>query len=243
MEERRGLSLYRYVYSALLEDILGGKYKVGCVLPSEKDLEQRFSVSRITIRRAVDDLQKDNIVLKQPGIGTLVLDNKIPLQLSGISGFRDENTHLSEWTSSILISCKKIHPALKVRTALQLNGSTLVYCLERIRLLKNERVGFHRAYFPESIVTIPEGYFSHEKASLYDLFKAKDLYPYKAHERISAILPSDEIVRYLKIDKNLPVLFKERQTFSKENRPIEFVEVYYRGDRYQYEVQIVDSRN
>lgn len=240
-DSRIGIPLYRQVCSMLLQKILDCEYKSGCLLPSEKILEEQFAVSRITVRRAIDDLQKDRIVLKQPGIGTLVLDNKIPLQLSAVSGFRDENKHLSEWMTSGLISCELVTPDLKVQTYLELSPQDKVYCLQRIRYFRGENVGFHRAYFPKNLVTVPKDYFKDKNASLYDLFRSNGVIPHEADERISAILPTEAIQDYLNIDSCMPVLFKERKTFSYKHIPIEFVEIYYRSDKYQYEVKILEQ--
>jgi len=79
------IPLYEYVYNKLKDSIVNGDYVVESKLPSEKDLQRIFDVSRITIRKAVEMLQSEGYVKKYPGIGTIVKDNRQVIKIRNIS--------------------------------------------------------------------------------------------------------------------------------------------------------------
>lgn len=226
-------SLYTQVYEDMYDKIINGFYAVGDLLPSETKLQEEYGVSRITIRKAMDELQISGFIEKNPGIGTIVASNKRIVALKRIDSFSHEN----EKESSVLVSFQVIKPSRRIRLKLSLSSADKVYQIDRIRKVNGKSIGFHRAFVPVKYIELASSDFEADAVSLYNLFNQNNIYLTNGIETIEAISASGEIQEYLDVKKEFPVLFKERISYS-QNKPIEFVEIYYRGDMYKYHIEL-----
>lgn len=224
---------YLIIYHDLQEKILDREYKEKDILPSETELQEHYNVSRITVRKAMDKLQQKGFIKKIPGVGTTVISNKNVLELNKLSSFSDENYE----QSSELVDFRVIVPPLHVKTNLQLSAEEKVYEIKRIRKSANKKIGLHCAYVPVKYLDLTEDHFMHENQSLYKLFNENNIYLDQGWETIEAISITSYLKKLLDIKDNSPILYKERTSFS-EGRPVEFVEIYYRGDMYKYHIEI-----
>ncbi|MFC6465208.1 GntR family transcriptional regulator [Marinilactibacillus sp. GCM10026970] len=227
--------LYKQVYKEILKQITDNQYKEGDILPSEKEFQDIYSVSRVTIRRAMEILQTNGYVKKSSGIGTVVINNKHALQLKKISSFSEDNSNRS--TLSKLVSFEIIDAPANVQSKLFLNKETSVYKIERLRYTNGEKVGFQRSYIPTSEVKIDQEKLSASDASLYKIFKENDIKLTTANETIEAMLVTPFLEEHLNLVPASPLLYIERTAFD-EKKGIELAEIYYRADRYKYQIQL-----
>lgn len=232
-EINKSLPKYMIVYSDIYDKITNDFFKKNEVLPSETELQNKYGVSRITIRRAMDELQNVGLIEKHPGIGTIVVSNKKILDLKSLSSFSEE--HLDE--SSELVTFSKIPVPLDIQRSLKLKVNDKVYKIERIRKEKNKKIGLHCAYVPADIIELSESDFISNKSSLYDKFHENDIYLTNGSETIEAVSPSEGVQKLLEISENTPILYKERTSYSGES-PIEFVRMHYLGDMYKYHIDL-----
>lgn len=224
---------YMIVYSDIYDKITSDFYGKNEVLPSEPELQKIYGVSRITIRRAMDELQNVGLIEKNPGIGTIVVSNKKILDLKNLSSFSEE--HLDE--SNELVTFEKMLVPLDVQRSLKLKENDQVFKIERIRKEKDKKIGLHCAYVPADIIELSESDFVSEKSSLYEKFHENNIYLTNGYETIEAINASTEVQKLLKVSKNTPILYKERVSYSGE-LPLEFVRMYYLGDMYKYQIDL-----
>lgn len=229
----RDVPLYRNVYLDILDKIQLGVYRKEDLLPSETELQEKYHVSRITIRRAVEDLQRDGFVIKKPGVGTIITDDKITLNLNSIKSFSLENKN----ESSELVCFKRIIAPDKVKKALKLDDLDKVYQIERIRKVNDINIGFHRAYIPEKIAKLSEDNFISCHSSLYKILEMQNIYITHGYETIEAIGANKNLSELLKININTAMLYKERVS-STDCEVVEYVEIYYIGSVYKYYVEL-----
>lgn len=104
LEQNAAKPLYRQLMEAIQTDIEGGVYRAGDRLPTEKELEDIYKVSRITVRRAVKELCERRILVKKQGKGTFVLGEEIRGHLDDIGGFHDAMEDQEKGTSQQLLS-------------------------------------------------------------------------------------------------------------------------------------------
>lgn len=224
---------YLIIYHDLQEKILDREYKEKDILPSETELQKLYNVSRITVRKAMEKLQQQGFIKKIPGVGTTVISNKNVLELNKLSSFSDENYE----QSSELVNFSIIEPPLHVRTNLKLSTGEKVYEIKRVRKSVNRKIGLHCAYVPVKHLVLTKDDFIHKEQSLYKMFNENDIYLDQGWETIEAISLTNYLKKLLDIKDNSPILYKERTSFSK-GRPVEFVEIYYRGDMYKYHIEV-----
>ncbi|WP_205407561.1 GntR family transcriptional regulator [Collinsella phocaeensis] len=103
--------LYYQLYSVLKERIIDGVYAVGSILPSESDMIQEFGVSRITIRRALADLENDGYIEKRKGKGSLVLRMRLERPLTVFNSFSGDTLSRGDRPSSIILALSASSPA------------------------------------------------------------------------------------------------------------------------------------
>lgn len=228
--------LYQSIYEDLLKSIINGKYKIGDKFPTETYLQERYSVSRITIRRAMEMLQNDGYIVKSSGIGTVVSSNKRALQLEKLESFSKENYDYPVSSKLLLFKIEKILPKVAARLKLSLNSQ--VYMHERIRIVNDEIISFQRVYVPTGSLSLKKEDFIDSTSSLYELFAANGIEIESADEMIEAVVADGFLSKTLEVSYGSPLLYLERSTFDTNNRGIEFAEIYYRADRYQYKIHL-----
>lgn len=230
--------LHAQIYSDLLSKIERGIYQVNDKMPSEPELQEMYDVSRITIRSAMQELEQKGHVKKYRGIGTIVCEPKQKLNLQQLTSFSADMGGLGGRPGAILLTFEEVIPDKKIASALQSAADETVYYIERKRLRENKIIGLHRAYIRKvDGLQLKKADFA-EDTSLYELLKERGVHLKHAVELLEAQMPSSELCRTIDISRNQPVFYKERTTYDDKNVPVEYVEIFYRADFYQYKVSM-----
>ena len=108
---------------------------------------------------------------------------------------------------------------------------------ERLRYVDDQCIGFQRVYCP-SYIDLKEKDLADKHASLYQIMRSQGFIVTTAQETIESVVSDEELSNLLKIEMNTPLLYVERLTKDHKNRLVEYAEIYYRGDRYRYHVQL-----
>ena len=227
---------YLLIYDILKQKIIDGEYSIGDTFPAEPELQEYFNVSRITVRHAVQILVDEGYLQRIHGVGTIVVSQKESLQLQSLLSFSEENKNVE--TSSELLSFnsdEKVSPFICSKLGLAKGSSVSKH--ERLRYLEGVPIGLQSVYCP-SFLNLTEEELSKPNSSLYQLFKEKGYEINSANETIGSVVADERIAKYLNVKVGSPLLFVQRVTTDKNNRIVEYAEIYYRGDRYQYSVQL-----
>ena len=233
--------LYYQLYSVLKERIIDGTYKVGEILPSESDMIEEFGVSRITIRRALSDLENDGYIEKRKGKGSIVLRMRLERPLTVFNSFSGDAIARGDRPGSIVLSLDRMLAGVHVAEKLGISSSDEVYALIRLRLLNGRIVALHKSYIRTDLgfETRPEDFG--EDTSLYSFLEEHGIVLGSADETVEARLATNELRRYLFIDEQYcAVVYKERVTYDARMNPVEFSENSYLGDQYKYSIHIVN---
>lgn len=232
------IPLYTQVKENLRERILDGSYKAHAQLPAESELSSIFGVSRITVRQALSDLQKEGVIFKIPGKGTFVSKPKAFQQLTQLEGFGEAMTRMGYEIFNRVTSHKLIPAPAQVAQKLQLAGGTAVAEIKRVRHLNREPVSLEVTYVPEAIG---------ERLRKEDL-AGRDIFLILENDygialghadlQIDAMLADDTLAHALQIEQGTALLRLERLTHDAAGQPIDFEYLYFRGDAFQYRLQI-----
>lgn len=232
------IPLHHQIYTDLLDKIEKGQYKVNDMMPPESELQIMYGVSRITVRSAMQELVKDGLVKKFRGIGTIVCEPKRKYELRHLTSFSNDIKEYGEESSSILLHFELVIPPKKIAEALHIIEGEKVYYIERKRLRGELIAGLNRAYIRQvKGLQLDKSEFT-PKTSLYSLLEAKDIRLTNAVELLEAQMPSTEICNTLDIKKSQPIFYRERISYMNKVDPIEYVEMFYRADIYQYKVSL-----
>jgi len=227
------MPLYIQISHILSRSIDEGLYKPGEKLPSEKELVERFGISRITATAALDELVKAHLAYRERGRGTFVampfLNN-----FSFYSSFTEDMLARGLTPSSRLVSLK-VEKADKVTMEkLKMVVNHDYYCLVRVRLANNNPVVVQQAYLQKDLYPGLEQ-IDFEKQYLYDVMRKTYGYqPTWGEAIVEAGAASPEEAGHLEVASGSPVLIIWHLTMDEHFALLEYVRSVYRADRFSF---------
>ncbi len=230
--------LYLQLREELRSRILDGRYSPDKQLPSENELCALFQVSRITVRQALGDLQKEGLIFKIHGKGTFVAKPKAFQNVSRLQGFAEAMSSMGYEIINRLQNFSFVPANAIVAARLKISEGSIVTEIKRVRLLNREPVSLEVTYVSEAIG------LQLQKADLVtrDIFLIleNDYQIALGHAELSidAVLADEDLNTALAVEEGSPILRIERLTHDVQGRPIDFEYLYFRGDAFQYRLQI-----
>ena len=233
-------SLYYQLAERLREQIAAGKLRAGDKLDSERDLSFQHGMSRMTVRQALGQLEREGLLIVKSGVGTFVAEPKLTYDAVNLLGFTETMLGKTGTLSSKVISQKLILASAPISQALKLTSPQEIIEIKRVRLIDKVPMAIETSYLPAQRFAGLET-MNLSRASLYAILE--DLYnvkPYVAEQTIEASTASSLEQKLLKIDKRISVLQIEGTSFDQNHRPVEFFRSSFRGDRFK--VSVISQR-
>ncbi|MGI6725345.1 MAG: GntR family transcriptional regulator [Christensenellales bacterium] len=212
------------------------KLREGDRLPSEAEISALFKASRITVRRAMEEIVQAGYIERIQGKGSFVRTLKRDMQLNHLKGFTEEMRAKGLNATSRVIDVSMIACEAKAAEHLKLDANSRVTSIKRLRFVNDEPVSFEHVFVPFHLY--PELHHEDLRNSLYSLLARKGLKVHRASQSISAGFAPQEICELLNISKKAPTLNIERVTYLEDGTPLEYVLSTYRGDRYTFHVDM-----
>jgi GntR family transcriptional regulator len=232
------LPLYAQIKDALRARILDGTYAPHSQMPSEYELCAMFDVSRITVRQALGDLQKEGLLFKLHGKGTFVSKPKAFQNVTSLQGFAEAMSSMGYEIVNQLRSVRFVKADRQVAARLDVPESSRVAEIHRVRLLNREPVSVEITWLPEALGKRIAG-ADLETRDIFLILENDCGVPLgHADVAIDAILADDDIAKALRVEEGSPVLRIERLTHDAKGKPIDFEYLYFRGDAFQYRLRI-----
>ncbi len=230
------LPRYYQLASILRERIKDGQVEAYQPIPSERELEKIYNVSRTTIRQAIDLLVRQGFLYREHGKGTFVSPQKLQKGISELTSFSEDMKQRGIHPGQKILEIGYVQPPENIRAHLEITDDhTPVLRIERLRLGDDAPMGLQTSYY-----ILPEGQtITREKleryGSIYTMLQEQfHLIPTEADETLEVTLATPREASLLQIKPGSPLLLSERTTYSQFRRVIEFVKILYRGDRYRY---------
>lgn len=227
--------LYIQLKEMLQNAIQDGTFAPGSRLPSERELAERYEVSRMTARQALQLLAHEGLTYSRVGKGTYASEPKIPQELQALTSFTEEMARLGMEASSSVLKAEIQWASPEVQRQLRLNPGAEIVLLTRIRRANGEPMALENTAIDYSVCRgILEGR-DFSRLSLYDVLRRDYGLPVvRADQLIDTRMPETWEAEHLGIGSLTPVLNIERTTFDADGRPIEYVRSVYRGDKYRF---------
>ncbi len=144
------IPLYHQLKQIIIEDIESGKYGIGEQLPTETELCETYSVSRITVRRAITDLVDEKVLYRKQGKGTFVSEAKIERELVSIGSFSDITTESGKEPSTQILETRIKKPSKDLCKLLTINADEYVLELRRLLSINEEPFILETSHYPIS---------------------------------------------------------------------------------------------
>ena len=240
------MTKYHQIYLVLREQLLEGKFAQG--LPGELALMQQFGVARVTVRRALEQLASEGMILREAGRGTRPLavsaSNAPAYSASDNKGGRAHLTGLLEnlvsmslRTSIAVLEVETVTASAQVATALQIAPGDPVQKAIRVRSTKEGPLSHITTYVPGDIAR-QFGRRELARKPILVLLEEAGVTVGRARQTISARLADVLVARHLDIAVGSALLAVRRVVFDTQERPIQWLHGLYRPDRYEYEMQL-----
>lgn len=230
------IPLYAQIREALREDL--ARMEPGQAILPEGDLQSRFDVSRITVRKAVDDLVTEGLLVRQQGRGTFVQRPKLTHELNMITSWTEQLLAAGFASRTVHLETEEIDPPKRIAVSLALRPEEQVFALRRLRMVSEEPLTLMLNYLPSRLVPgLGEKMAKHE--SLYEVLeKDYGLIAARAVDVVETRTATDEEAKRLRIEHWAPLLCVTRVSYLEDGRPLEVGLAISRGDRYRYRVEL-----
>ncbi len=226
------IPLYFQLEEILRRLIKQGEFVPGELLPSEAELQKIFSVSRITVRQSLGNLERDGLIVRRRAKGTRVAEPRIEGDLQQIRSF-DNDIRAQGYEPVTLHYQISMAPCEEpVAKALGCRPGDQVYHLLRLRGVPDRPVGWFETHLPARLNLDLAGDYS---GSLYHLLETRyHVAVVVVDESLEATAASPEIAHKLGLDAGDPVLKQVRTGYDQNRQPLEYTVVHFRGDIYRY---------
>jgi GntR family transcriptional regulator, N-acetylglucosamine utilization regulator len=232
------LQLTQALRATLTLSVQEGTLKPGDFFTTEKAVCERFGVSTITAKRALDDLEAEGVLMRQRGRGTYVAHPRVTQVLDHFYRFTTEMRArgLKPTWKNLYIGVGTPEPL--VAETLGIPMLEKVTRLERLRMLNDEPFFAENSYLPQSLFPGLEGQ-DHESIALYDILGQKyKLQPVRCRQTFEPILLDRRTARLLQARTGDPGMLVEHRAFSAEGVPLEYSRGVIRGDRCRLTVDL-----
>lgn len=231
--------LYQQIKTLILNSLQGGEWKPGDVIPSEQDLASRFRVSQGTVRKAIDELAAENLLVRRQGRGTFVATHAerhiqyrfLRLQSDDGDDGRAQRT---------IIDCKRLRASAEVARLLGLRGSDPVLLIRRVLAFQGVPTILEDVWLPGTpFKGLTLDTLASDEGPMYALFESQfGVRMVRAEEKIRAVGAHIEAASLLKVTEGQPLLSVERIAYTYNDIPMELRRGLYRTDSHHYKNEL-----
>ncbi len=225
---------YVQVYAAVNDWISRGVYPIGEKLPSETELCRLFDVSRITVRAAIEMLERQNVVERIQGRGTFVLQSGVK-KSPDRGNFGELMQNLERLAKRTTLEDLEIgsRQAAELAKDLDIDAEDEIIHISYKRIRDSEAIGFAEIFIPKYL-GFDVSCDDIKGTALPSLLISKGIQLQGAHQLIGATLADARMAQLLGVTAGAPLIYLRLQIIGKDSRPVELLSAYYRGDRYAH---------
>lgn len=233
---KQGKSRHSQISQWLKDQIEKGAYKADEKLPSEKELSEKFGVSRVTVRRALQTLEGEEVIYRCQGLGSFVNDPLNRHYLVKLTDFKEDMMRAGLKAESQVISFKQVTVPEQSADLLGCDKGSTVCRIDRLRLGDGEPIAFDITWMPLFYSQLLNGYELKDR-TIYQILETEHQIPIvRGCYRIQAEQADEHIAKYLHINTGSAVLLIDRLSYTINEKPVYYQKRYYRSDKVVYEL-------
>jgi GntR family transcriptional regulator len=228
--------LYRQIKDLLVQSLDRGEWKPGELIPSEIDLAARFQVSQGTVRKAVDELAAEHLLIRRQGKGTFVATHheaRVRYRFLRLAADEEGENGRAE---SFILECRRLRAPAEVARALELRAGETVVMIRRQLSMNQRPTVIDDIWLPGSVFKgLTLELLTANKAPLYGLLETEfGVSMVRADEKLRAVGAPAEVAGLLGVTPGAPLLQVDRVSYTYGDRPMEIRRGLYLTDHYHY---------
>ena len=227
--------LYQQIKLLITRSLQEGEWKPGEAIPAETDLAARYRVSQGTVRKAIDELATENIVVRRQGKGTFVATHsEEQIQYRFLRLAPDDGK--PRGMARHFIDCKRMRPPAPVARALDLKGTEGAVLVRRTLLQDDIPVVLDEIWLPAGMFKgLTADRLRDYVGPMYEMFETEfGVHMIRAEEKIRAVAADAPTAEVLAVAEGTPLLSVERLSYTYGDKPVELRRGLYRTDRHYY---------
>ncbi|WP_434064061.1 GntR family transcriptional regulator [Roseateles aquae] len=227
--------LYRQIKGLIITRLQAGEWKAGESIPSEMELAQRFGVSQGTVRKAVDELAAENLLVRRQGKGTFVATHaEQQQQYRFLRLMPDEGQEAG--LGRQLLDCRRQRAPAWIAKALQMRSGDAMVEVRRLLHSKGRPVVLDDIWLPGQLFKgLTTERLNQHRGPFYGLFETEfGVQMIRAQEKIRAVLADAETAALLQVEIGAPLLSVERLSFTYGDKPVELRRGLYNTSTHFY---------
>jgi GntR family transcriptional regulator len=227
--------LYQQIKGLITQSLQSGEWRPGDLIPSEVELAARYKVSQGTVRKAIDELSSENLVVRRQGKGTFVATHH-----EARSQFRflrlEPDQGLRVFPENQIVEVKRVRAPADVARLLELKSGDAMVFLRRVQSFAGVPTILDEMWLPGSIFKgLTADLLNQYKGPMYGLFESEfGTHMIRASEKIRAVGADELAADLLKIELGLPLLNVERVSFTYGDKPVELRRGWYLTSAFHY---------
>lgn len=227
--------LYRQIKGLILQALEAGEWRPGQVIPSEQELAGRYNVSQGTVRKAIDEMAADNLLVRKQGKGTYVASHNDPRALFRFLRLVPIDGELSS-PSSVPLECWRAKAGPEAARMLDIRPGDPITIVRRLLRFAQKPVVIDEIYLPGEVFQgLTLEVLQSWSGSLYSLFESRfGLRMIRAQESIRAVAADRSASEALRVPEGKPLLSVERVTYTYGDKPVEWRRGLYLTDEHFY---------
>lgn len=233
LNPKSSVPLYQQLERALREAIDQRVLSPDDALPAERDLAQDLAVSRITVRKALDGLVNEGLLVRRRGAGSFV-SARIEKNFAKLTSFSEDMRARGRSPTSVSLKQSEGTVTPEEALTMRLSPGTPVFRIHRIRYADDAPMAIEYCTIEASALRS----LKMVDTSLYEALEQTGHRPVRALQRLRAVLLTAEQAKLLKSREGEAGLMVERVGFLSDGRAIEFSQSYYRGDTYDFVAEL-----
>jgi GntR family transcriptional regulator len=237
IDKNSPLPIYHQLEEGIGLLIESGELAPGDFVSSERELSEKYGISRMTVRQAINNLVNRGLLVRKHGVGTQVVEKKMEQTLQGVTSFTEDMIRRGKVPGSQVLSFHLTDAALPAADKLGIDSASPVYEIKRIRLADGMPIAYETSILPHAL--FPGLTEQAAQGSLYSYVEeTENLAISHASQVLEASVAGKSEAEVLGVREGAPVLFIERISYLTGGRAFEWVTTIYRADRYKFVIDL-----
>lgn len=238
MKLKDGIPRHAQISQWLRDQIESGEYTPDEKLPSENELSKKFDVSRVTIRRALQSLENEEMIYRCQGLGSFVKDERAPHNLVRLTDFNEDMAKAGLDASSKVILFESVDTPQWLSDILNIEAGNKVIRIDRLRLGDGAPIAFDSTWLPILYGQLLDKDALQESTIYRQLEENYEISVVRGCYRMSAELADAELAKHLDVPEKSALFLIDRISYTIGQKPVYYQKRYYRNDKVKYQMTL-----